>query len=162
MLIRLTLQRLPTKAQPHLRKLQFLRQQMHYFVSLIEEYVLYEVIHSQWLHFKKGLASLTLFEELVDLHNSYLDTVLERCFLRGTVNDGRGQTDVAQEKKIQSTLGLIFSQVFKLNHLLKEYGTGICSEEEAIADLSNVYKNFMETAVALYHAVRNMAYKGQH
>jgi intracellular septation protein A len=73
---------------------------MHYFVSLIEEYVLYEVIHNQWLQFKKGLTSLTLFEELVDLHNTYLDTVLEKCFLRGTIKDGRAQTDIAQEKKL--------------------------------------------------------------
>jgi hypothetical protein len=52
--------------------------------------------------------------------------------------------------------------VFKLNHLVKEYGTGICSDEEAIADLGSVHKSFMDTAVALYQAVRNMAYKGQH
>jgi hypothetical protein len=52
--------------------------------------------------------------------------------------------------------------VFKLNHLVKEYGSGICSDQEAIADVTIVTKSFMETAVALYHAVRNMAYKGQH
>lgn len=145
-----------------LRKLQFLRQQMQYFVTLIEEYILNEVIQSQWLAFKTALEKIDLFEELVELHNNYLNTVLAKCFLRRTVQDGADITELSGEKKLQTTLNLIFTQVFKLNHLIKEYGTSICSDEEAIADVAKVTKTFNETAIAIYTALRNMAYKGQH
>ena len=128
---------------------------MHYFATLIEEYVLVEVIQTQWVYFKNSLENIMLFEELVDLHNNYLDTILDKCFLRG-----KESKDLGNEKKMQSTLNLIFSQVFKLNHIIKEYGTTICSDEEAMIDVATVNKHFMETSFALYAAVRNMAYKG--
>jgi len=121
------LQRLGSKEQQVLRKMQFLRQHMHYFASLLEEYVMFEVIQSEWLHFKKALTSISLFEELVDLHNNYLNAILEKCFLRGTVRDGNTDIELAQEKKLQSIFSLIFSQIFKLNHLIREYGTSICT-----------------------------------
>jgi hypothetical protein len=100
---------------------------MHYFASLLEEYVMFEVIQSEWLNFKKALTSISLFEELVDLHNNYLNAILEKCFLRGTVRDGNTDIELAQEKKLQSIFSLIFSQIFKLNHLIREYGTSICT-----------------------------------
>ena len=135
---------------------------MQYFVTLIEEYVMYEVIQNQWTQFKQQLVKIQLFEELVDLHNNYLNAVLTRCFLRGTVKDNQSETYFGEEKRLQSTLSLIFNQVFKFNHLIKEYGTSICSEEEAETDIETVTKHFKETSMALYIAVRNMAYKGQH
>ena len=39
-----------------LRKLQFLRQQMHYFINTIEEYVMIAVIHAQWTTLKSKLS----------------------------------------------------------------------------------------------------------
>ena len=94
---------------------------------------------------------------MVDLHNNYLDNILDKCFLKG-----REAKEFTTEKKMQTTLSLIFSQVFKLNHLVKEYGTSICTDKEAKVDVETVTKHFMETSFALYGAVRNMAYKGQH
>lgn len=135
---------------------------MQYFVTLIEEYVMYEVIQNQWIQFKAQLVRIQLFEELVDLHNNYLNTILSRCFLRGTVKDSQSESYLGEEKRLQSTLNLIFSQVFKLNHLIKEYGITICSAEEAETDIETITKHFKETSMALYTAVRNMAYKGQH
>jgi hypothetical protein len=134
---------------------------MYYFTSLLEEYVMNEVIQTEWLRFKKALTSISLFEELVDLHNGYLNTILEKCFLRGTVRDGNTEVYVMHERKLQQTFNLIFNHVFKLNHLIREYGTSIC-ESDALTDLESVAQQFKETSTALYAAVRNMAYKGQH
>jgi hypothetical protein len=50
--------------------------------------------------------------------------------------------------------------VFKLLHLLKEYGTAICTEEDALLDVASLTKSFTETSLALYTAVRLMANKG--
>lgn len=52
--------------------------------------------------------------------------------------------------------------MFKLNHLIREYGTSICTLPEALTDIDSVTQQFKETSFALYAAVRNMAYKGQH
>lgn len=70
---------------------------------------MFEVVQTEWLRFKKALTGISLFEELVDLHNEYLNSILEKCFLRGTVKDGVADTDLAQERKLQSTFSLIFS-----------------------------------------------------
>ena len=54
---------------------------MHYFINRIEEYVQIDVIQSQWTVFKSKLSQLNYFEELVNLHNQYLDRILAKSFL---------------------------------------------------------------------------------
>lgn len=54
---------------------------MQYFLRTIDEYVMVAVVQSQWSILKRQLAHVDYFEELIALHNAYLDTVLEKCFL---------------------------------------------------------------------------------
>ena len=61
---------------------------MQYFLKTIDEYVMVAVIQSQWKIFKKQLAQINYFEDLISLHNAYLDTILEKCFL-GRARDNR-------------------------------------------------------------------------
>ena len=51
------------------------------------------VIQSQWKIFKKQLAQINYFEDLISLHNAYLDTILEKCFL-GRARDNRLQITI--------------------------------------------------------------------
>jgi len=48
---------------------------------MFEEYVMTEVIETEWTSFRKTLTQATLFEEIVTLHNRYLDTIAEKCLL---------------------------------------------------------------------------------
>jgi hypothetical protein len=58
---------------------------MNYFVRMFEEYVMTEVIEVEWTNFRKTLGKANLFEDIVTLHNRYLDTISEKCLLeRGT------------------------------------------------------------------------------
>ena len=54
---------------------------MNYFVRMFEEYVMTEVIEAEWTNFRKALGKASLFEEIVGLHNRYLDTISDKCFL---------------------------------------------------------------------------------
>ena len=132
-----------------LRKLQFLRQQMHYFINTMEEYVMIAVIQAQWTTLKSKLAQINYFEELIALHNQYLDRILDKCFLNRPDN------------RLQITLNQIFTFVFKLHYLVKQYGAGICRDYQAKHDVSQVSLSFRDYSRFLYQIVRNLANKGQ-
>jgi hypothetical protein len=55
---------------------------MHHFFTTLDEYLMTEVIHTAWHHFKSRLPSLNSFEELVDLHREYLNFMLDKSFLQ--------------------------------------------------------------------------------
>jgi hypothetical protein len=48
---------------------------MQHFVSVLEQYSLIEVIQSQWTIFKANLSHQTVFEDLIKLHNDFLDAI---------------------------------------------------------------------------------------
>ena len=97
---------------------------MHYFLRTIDEYVMVAVIQSQWKILKEQLGQINYFEELISLHNSYLDTILEKCFL------GR-----SRDNRLSRTINQIFDFVFKLHFLVRNYGVGICRDQQAKLDL---------------------------
>ena len=90
---------------------------MHYFVSSMEEYVMVEVIESSWAMMKQKLAQINLFEELVALHNDYLDVILEKCFLASS-----------SENRLLITLSQMFGFILKLHQVVKEYGPAMLSD----------------------------------
>ena len=96
------------------------------------------VIHSQWTILKKQLAQIDYFEELINLHNSYLDTILEKCFL--------GRTD----NRLQITLNQIFEFVFKLHFLVRNHGVDITREFSAKQELQNISVQFRDYSRFLY------------
>ena len=54
---------------------------MHNFVSTFEEYLMVDAVDSRWEHLKKKLSSVQVFEDLVQLHNDYLDQILDKSML---------------------------------------------------------------------------------
>ena len=51
---------------------------MQHFVSVLEQYTLIEVIQAAWVFFKQNLANQTVFEDLIKLHNEYLDSIKQQ------------------------------------------------------------------------------------
>ena len=51
---------------------------MQHFVSVLEQYTLIEVIQAAWVIFKQNLVHQTVFEDLIKLHNEYLDSIKQQ------------------------------------------------------------------------------------
>ena len=51
---------------------------MQHFVSVLEQYTMIEVIQAAWVIFKQNLAHQTVFEDLIKLHNEYLDSIKQQ------------------------------------------------------------------------------------
>lgn len=66
---------MPMEMQQRTRRVQILRQHMSHFVTALEQYTLIEVIQSQWVVFKSSLGQQTVFEDLIKLHNEFLDSI---------------------------------------------------------------------------------------
>lgn len=56
-----------------IKRIQILRSKMQHFVSMLEEYVLMEVISAKWKTFKDALTKIQIFEDIIKLHNEFLD-----------------------------------------------------------------------------------------
>lgn len=96
---------------------------MQHFISMMEQYALTEVIEASWKNFKDSLTRIQDFEDLIKLHNDFLDQILVKCFI---------------DKKDHKVMGLIsnlYEFVNKLNKLVKEYGATICYTKEAINEI---------------------------
>lgn len=50
-----------------------MRSKMQHFVTMLEQYAMTEVIESLWTTFRESLAHITVFEDLIKLHNDFLD-----------------------------------------------------------------------------------------
>ena len=68
----------------HLRQVNFLWQQMQYFVRMFEEYVMTEVIEAEFASLKTKLTEISLFDDLLSMHNRFLDAITDRCLLEGS------------------------------------------------------------------------------
>ena len=108
------------------------------------------VVQSQWSILKKQMAQIDYFEELITLHNAYLDTILEKCFLAR-----------ARDKRLQITLNQIFEFVFKLHFIVRSHGADVCREGQAKQELLNISNSFRDYSRFMYQIVRNLAQKGQ-
>ena len=100
--------------------MHFLLHQMQYFVRMLEEYVMMEVIEAEFSKLKKELAKVNLFEELVALHNQFLDNILEKCMLEKI------------SSKMLICLNQMFRQVLNFAETVREYpDLLLCTEVEA-------------------------------
>lgn len=72
-----------------LRQMQGLRSMMHNFMSTFEEYIMIDAIEAGWEALKKKMANIQVFEELISMHNEYLDKILDKSML------GRKETKIA-------------------------------------------------------------------
>ena len=58
--------------------MQVLRTRMQHFIQVLEQYTLIEVIQASWTVFKQNLAHQTIYEDLIKLHNDFLDSVKQQ------------------------------------------------------------------------------------
>lgn len=63
---------------------------MHSFVSTFEQYTMIDAIDAGWQAFNKKLRTIQVFEDLISIHNEYLDKILDKSML------GRKETKIAQ------------------------------------------------------------------
>jgi len=122
---------------------------MHHFVQMIEQYCQTEVIEAAWSRFRKGMAQIQLFEDLVRIHNEFLDHVLFKCFID------------KKDSKIRGLLDSIFGFVFKLNMIVSEFGEHIHFSDHAMKEVREIEGQFNKYLGFLYELVKQLAAKGQ-
>jgi len=76
--------------QKQVREVQLLRSSMHSFMSTFEEYLMLDAIDAGWQNLKKKLSTIQVFEDLISIHNEFLDKILDKSML------GRKETKIAQ------------------------------------------------------------------
>ncbi|CDW78602.1 lissencephaly type-1-like motif-containing protein [Stylonychia lemnae] len=140
--------RLPWKEYHKIRKIQLLRNKMHHFTSTLEQYALTEVIHSSWQTFKNNLPHQYMFEDLIRLHNDFLDQIMIKCFID------------KKDHKIMGQITKLFSFVIQFSKLVKEYGAQIVNQKEAIDEVHQISDSFERYTYYLYQLVKHLAHKG--
>ena len=65
----------------HFRKMMLLRQHMSFLIDNIFAYLQVDVLESQWSRLVKAISESSDFEEVRMLHDKYLDSITEQCFL---------------------------------------------------------------------------------
>ena len=65
--------KLPRAHQSQVRQILILRSSMHNFMSTFEEYLMIDGIESGWQSLKAQMSKIQVFEELIKIHNEYLD-----------------------------------------------------------------------------------------
>ena len=63
---------------------------MHNFMSTFEEYLMTDGIEAGWESLKAQMANIQIFEDLIKIHNEYLDKILDKSMM------GRKDTKIAQ------------------------------------------------------------------
>lgn len=86
---------------------------MHNFMSTFEEYLMIDGIESGWLSLKSQMSSIQIFEDLIKIHNEFLDKILDKSMM------GRKETKIAQ------FITQIFINIQKFCCLIQEYGSDI-------------------------------------
>ena len=120
---------------------------MHYFVTSMEEYIMVEVIELSWSILRKKLQTINMFEELVALHNDYLDVIMEKCFIAK-----------AEKSGLLLTLNQMFGFILKFHQLVKEFGPAIVSDYQAKIEVKSISAQFAEYSLFLYKVVKKLAY----
>ena len=90
----------------------------------------------------------TVFEDLVQLHNDFLDQIMVKCFIN--TNDHR----------IMAQVDKMFQFVRKFNQIVRDYGTDIVNSDQAIDDVNNIKESFEKYTYYMYEMVKHLAHKG--
>lgn len=57
---------------------------MQHFLQVLDEYAMIEVIQAAWENLRSKLPTLNSFDQLVQLHQDYLDEIMDKCFVTKT------------------------------------------------------------------------------
>ena len=67
--------------QPVFRLTLLLRQHMSFLIDNIYQYLQVDVLSGQWMKLQKEINASRDFEEVRILHDQYLSSIVEQCFL---------------------------------------------------------------------------------
>ena len=68
-------------SNPHFRQAMLLRQHMSFLIDNIYAYLQLDVLESQWSALVHGVDASQDFEEVRLLHDRYLVSIMDQCFL---------------------------------------------------------------------------------
>jgi hypothetical protein len=145
----LSLRRLKGTPDAQMRRVQLLRHRMHLFVTLLQEHVATVVHGSAWLELERSLSKAGNIEALVEVHDSYLNSVISKCSL-----EGRSRFVIEHAK-------IMFSLVERLHGLLLDacpFQPFTATELEALQTLET---DFNRVHRFLFTMTKSIAAKGQ-
>mmetsp|Transcript_42979 Transcript_42979/g.31384 ORF Transcript_42979/g.31384 Transcript_42979/m.31384 type:complete len:114 (+) Transcript_42979:44-385(+) len=103
---------------------------MQHFISMMEQFVLTEVIEALWTKFKESLTNISVFEDLIRLHNDFLDKVMQKCYID------------KKDNKVLALINQMFEFILKFNKVVKEKGPQVSSDQEAIEEIKKLETSF--------------------
>jgi len=142
--------RLSKRDSMKLRQMQGLRSMMHNFMSTFEEYLMIDAIEAGWEALKKKMASIQVFEELISIHNEYLDKILDKSML------GRKETKIAQ------FITQVFECIQKYCALVHEYQSAVITSESAFEEFLTLKEQFVDQTRFFRRFVAQLAVKGHY
>ena len=130
---------------------------MQHFISVLEQYTQIEVIQASWTVFKQNLAHQTVFEDLIKLHNEYLDTIK------------RQSVDIIQLKDLLQMILSVTRFIFKLtftiqfDQVVRTHGSSMAKAtlvgRQAYAEIVEIEAKFEKYTSFFYNLVKHLAYK---
>jgi lysyl-tRNA synthetase class I len=82
---------------------------MYHFIVTLQNYLTNQISDVSWNEFQQQLATAESFEDVIDVHNRYLDAMITRCMLNEPA------------KPIQVTLDRIFAAVHHFHEQVDQY-----------------------------------------
>ncbi|XP_055996966.1 gamma-tubulin complex component 5-like isoform X2 [Ostrea edulis] len=74
---------MPRKGRTH--RMHVLRMRLTYFVNSLHNYIMTRILHSTGIEFKQDLGKAKDLDQIIAVHNKYVNTIHERCLLHKMV-----------------------------------------------------------------------------
>jgi len=144
-----SLRKLKGRPDAQMRRVQLLRHRMHMFVTLLQEHVATVVHGSAWLEFEKALRKAEHIEALIEAHDSYLSSVISKCYLEG------------KSRFVIEHARIMFSLVERLHGLLLEACPFQPFTPTELDELQTLEIDVSRVHRFLYTMTKSIAAKGQ-
>ncbi|XP_042215461.1 gamma-tubulin complex component 6-like isoform X2 [Homarus americanus] len=132
---------------PQYHQVCLYRHEMHQFLLVVQAYVISQVHQISWSKFEKKLhEKVSSLDELYDLHNSLINSIISRCFLT------RNSAVVHQLVKDVFSLMLRFRSQYLSHTWQANSQTGVM-EHPAFNSLKTTHQEFQKHAVFLHKSL---------
>ena len=91
-----------------------------------------DAIEAGWQTVKNRMSEIQVFEDLISMHNEFLDRMLDKSML------GRKET------KIANFITQIFITIQKFCSLIREYSSDVVKSEEPLAEFQSLKNEFSD------------------
>ncbi|XP_028144786.2 gamma-tubulin complex component 6 [Diabrotica virgifera virgifera] len=138
-------------ASPQYRKLHQCRHIMTQFVQTLQNYVVGEVLQSNFAIFEKNLTSVTNLDELYETHTLYIKNILFMCLLSQKMTI------------VKNIIHKTFMVILKFFDYLRSR-SWTCEEGSYVHPnfhkLESIFKNFQEIVLYMFKVIRKIAKSG--